>query len=207
MEAFQTVITAFAAIPAWVPLLLYPAALILFTVLVLLFGGRGAYAHVAIALGGAAFTLIVCKGELGAAFVFLGLYAALASLLRLLFLLPPVKRKKGGKRKRLSRDERMYQKFHAEPAVSLSPAPPKVCMYEEEEPRLSAAESGMQLKYAEELLSRLKKSQLAPADRLEIEALSHTLGAYRTKPLTEGEKGVLGDCLASILKMTAKYKL
>lgn len=204
MEAFQTVIEAFAAIPAWVPIFLYPAVLIVFTVLVLLLGGRRAYPYVAVSLGGAAFTLLACKGDLGAAFAFLGLYAALAALLKLLFLLPPVKRKKGSK---LSRDERIYRKFRAAPAEKPDPAPPKVCKFEEEQPVCSAEESGMQLKYAEELLARLKKSPLAPSDRLEAEALSRSIGAYRSKPLTEGEMNALGDCLASVLKMTAKYKL
>lgn len=204
MEIFRTVVEALAAIPAWVSVLLYPSVLIVFTVLVLFLGGRGAYLYVAVSLGGAAFTLLCCKGDLSFAFAFLGLYAALASLLRLFFLIPIKKRRR---KRRLSKDERMYRKFCAERAEKPKPAPPKVCNFEEESPARSAAESGMQLKYAEELLARLKKSQLVPADRLELEAMSHSLGAYRTKALTEGEMGALNDCLASILKMTAKYKL
>lgn len=204
MQAFQTVIKALAEIPAWVPVFLYPSVLIVFTALVLIFGGRRAYPHVAVSLGGGAFTLLACRGDLGAAFAFLGLYAALAAILKLFFLLPPMKPRK---RQRLSKDERMYRKFHAAPAQRPNPAPPKVCKFEEEEPVASAEESGMQLKYADELLARLKKFQLSPSDRLEAEAMSRSLGAYRSRTLTEGEMSALNDLLASVLKMTAKYKL
>ena len=208
MQAFQAILSALASIPAWAPLFLYPAVLVAFTVVTYFLGGRGAYPYVAIALGGASFTLLCARGALSEAFAFLGLYAALAALLRFVYFCP---RHRRARRKKLSRDERMYQKFCA-PSARETPAhrpsvPPKVCKFEEDTPVASAKERGMQLKYAEEMLGRLKKCALTPADRLEAEALSRTLAAYGAGPLTEAELNALGDCLASILKMTAKYKL
>ena len=205
MKAFQTVVRGLAAVPAWIPLLLYPAVLIVYTVLVLVLGGRKTYPYVAVALGAAAFTLLCCKSFSGEAFVFLGLYSALAAVLKLFFFIPPVKRKR---RPRVSKDERIYQKFHAE--LAEKPArqgPPKICRFEEPEPVVSAQECGRQRRYADELLSRLKKASLNASDRLEAEVIGRSLGAYRSKKLTEEEIRALNDCLASLLKLTAKYKL
>ncbi len=204
MQAFQTIVDALTAIPAWIPLLFYPAVLLFYTVAALLFGGRAFYTRIAIGLGGASFTLLACRGELHFAFVFLGLYALYAALLKFLFLIPP--RKKREKR-RASKDEKLYEKFFPQAIPRREDRPPKVCKFEEDAPRLTAEESGMQLGYAQELLDRLKKCALSPSDRLEVETISHLVEGYRSKPLTQGELGTLGDCLASALKMTAKYKL
>ncbi len=209
MEAFEAVLSVLAAVPLWVPLLLYPAVLAAFALSTYFLGGRGAYPYVAVALGGAAFTLLCCRESLAASFAFLGLYSAFAALLRFVYFIPGKGRKK---RKRRSREERMYEKFAAHPKENLPKeraalSPPKVCKFEEEAPVSSAKERGMQLKYAEELLARLKKCALTPGDRLETEALSSALDRYGSGMLTEGEMNALGDCLASILKMTAKYKL
>ncbi len=209
MEAFEAVLSVLAAVPVWVPLLLYPAVLAAFTLSTYFLGGRGAYPYVAVALGGAAFTLLCCREKLAASFAFLGLYSALAALLRFVYFIP---RKRRQKRERRSRDDRMYEKFSALskeylPKERMVSSPPKVCKFEEEERTFSAKERGMQLKYAEELLARLKKCSLTPGDRLETEALSSALERYGSGMLTEGEMNALGDCLASILKMTAKYKL
>ena len=65
----------------------------------------------------------------------------------------------------------------------------------------------MRLSHAEELLSRLKTAPLAGSDRLEADALSRTLCGMRERKLTAEEMRILNDCLASVLKLTAKYKL
>ena len=57
------------------------------------------------------------------------------------------------------------------------------------------------------LLAKLKKEKLSPADRLEIEALTRTVEGYRGKSLSEKELHLVNDCLATVLKLTAKYKL
>ena len=48
---------------------------------------------------------------------------------------------------------------------------------------------------------------MSAGDRLETEELARTLARLRSKPLSEAEMNSLNDCLASVLKMTAKYKL
>ena len=201
MKIFSDVVDAIASLPAWVPLILCPALLIVCAVLCMLFGGRRAYPAVAVCLG--AFGALECIKNGALAFAYAALFAALAALLALLFLLPRLPLKK---RKKESREDKIYRRFHEE--LSAPPAeglPPKVCCYEEAP--VSAEESGMRLTYVTSLLGKLKSGKLTPADRLEVEVLTRTVDAYRGKPLTEEELSVLNDCLASVLKLTAKYKL
>ena len=202
MDIFEPVIRAFAAVPDFVPFLIYPAVLVFVTVLMVTLGGRRAFPYAAAALGAAAFSLLSARGDLSAAFVFLGCYAALAALLRLLFFLPLPKKREKGKGK----DERMYEKFREDLTQGgAAPLPPKVEKFDEE--RVTAEESGLRLHHAEELLARLSKLPLSATDRLEMDVISRSLDAYREKPLSEEELRVLNDCLASVLKLTAKYKL
>ncbi len=100
MEIFRQLIAALSGTPAWVPLLLVPALTVLSALLFTLLGGRRAYPYPATALGAAGSVLLCCilLQQEGAAqalvwmFVYAGLYAALASLLRLLFFLPRPRR-------------------------------------------------------------------------------------------------------------------
>ncbi len=93
MEIFEKLMEALGHTPAWVPLVLAPALLVLAAVLFTLFGGRKAYRYVAAVLGAAATALLFCMTSPGGAFFFLALFAALAALLRLLFFFPCLRRR------------------------------------------------------------------------------------------------------------------
>ena len=79
--------------------------------------------------------------------------------------------------------------------------------FENDETLFPREESSMRLSHATDLLEQLTKSELSASDRLEADALAHTLEGYRDKELTFEEMRSLNDCLATILKLTAKYKL
>ncbi len=86
--------------------------------------------------------------------------------------------------------------------------PPKVCCFNQEpEGGVTAQEYGVSLSYADTLLKKLRSKKLKAGDRLETEELLRRLDCYREKPLDVGERSSLNDCLASILKLTAKYQL
>lgn len=62
------------------------------------------------------------------------------------------------------------------------------------------------LNHVRDMLGKLKTTPLTPGDRLEAEGISRMLTLYATKNrLTAKEVRELNDCLASILKMIAKY--
>ena len=105
MELFEELIGALARCPAWVPLIALPAATVAAALLFTLLGGRRAYPFIAAVLGAAGFALMCCMGELSRAFVYLGLFAALAALCRLLFFFPRPRRRKGS-----TREERIYER-------------------------------------------------------------------------------------------------
>ncbi len=212
MEIFRQLIAALSGTPAWVPLLLVPALTVLSALLFTLLGGRRAYPYPATALGAAGSVLLCCillqqegaAQALAGMFVYAGLYAALASLLRLLFFLPRPRRSS----KRTPRDERIYERFRGEPLTSAmpraaQPSPEKVCCYEEA-PALSEPP---ELSHALSLLEKLRKEKLTASDRLEADVLARSVGALKGRALNDEEKGTLNDCLASVLKLTAKYKL
>lgn len=194
---------AFGDLPAAVALAGAPALLALGAAMFTIFGGRGKYPAFACAAGGVAVFLLCGTMASAAVLAWAGLYVALAALLSLLFLLPRVPRKK-----RESREERIYRKFHEELHAAPPPAetrPPKVCCFEETP--APAEGNGLRLSHVRELIDRLKSEKLAPADRLELDVLSHEVDGCRGKPLTKEETGALNDCLAAVLKMTAKYRL
>ncbi|MDE6677389.1 MAG: hypothetical protein K2K12_06755 [Clostridia bacterium] len=209
METFHAMIDGIGkGVPAWLPLILLPSLLAAVAIALTLFGGRKFYRYIAALLGGIGFFFVTCIDDLKGAFVFLGLYIVLAAALRLLFFIPrPFKRRGRGS---MEREEKIYRKFREslteqawETEQRAMPLPDDF----EEEPHATAEEYGAHLSHATELLSRLKKMELSPTDRLETDALSRSVEALRGKPLSEEETGVLNDCLASVLKLTAKYKL
>ena len=209
MEIFHKMIDGIGkGVPAWLPLILLPSLLAAIAVALTLFGGRKFYRYFAWLLGGIGFFFVICIDDLKGAFVFLGLYIVLAAALRLLFFIPcPLKKHK---KDRGEREERIYRKFREllteqawETEQRAMPLPGDF----EQEPHATAEEYGAHLSHAIELLSQLKNMELSPTDRLETDALSRSVEALRGKPLGEEETGVLNDCLASVLKLTAKYKL
>lgn len=197
-----------AGVPAWAGLIAVPAALVLIAAVLWLFGGKSAFTGAAAVLGGAGVLIVALHAETTVALCYLALYLVLCGVLRVLICIPsPVGRKKRGKR-----EERIYKKFYeplkTEP-VPASGKPPKVVCYEQAPaaPAATAADSGMSLGYVSGLIARLKTEQLSPTDRLETEVIERTVEGYKNRELTEEELGVLNDCLATVLKLTAKYKL
>ena len=189
------------ALPEFLLLLLCPALLVVAGILLVVFRCKKAYVPVAIALGGAACVLVGCKyRQEGTALdlvIYLGLYAVLASVIYLFFLLPS-RAKKGSE----ERAKEMYEKFRAPLEEPVDEAPD----FEDGE-TYDAAESGLRLAHANVLLQRLKGSDLSASDRLEVDAVSHTIASFGQKELTADEMRSLNDCLATVLKLTAKYRL
>lgn len=202
MDVFFGLLGALRAIPDWVSLLVLPALLVPLAAVLLLVRRPKLYAPLASALGLTGTALFAARGGEGTV-VYIALFALIALLLRPLLLW---KRKK-----RESRDERIYRTFHEDlDAPPVPPArkgeaalPPKVCCFETP----PATESDISLGHVTALIQKLKKEKLAAADRLELEALSRTVDGCKNRALTEPERDTLNDCLASVLRMTAKYKL
>ncbi len=207
MEILQTIIDFLSKVPEWVCLYVVPA-LIAGSAVGFIFAKQRRWFFVVATVVGAAGFIVAYARNATLSFVYLGIVAALCALLSLLFFIPAPKRKE----KRRSREEKMYEKFHEElsekPYSPRSGMPPKVCCYERgEQSGATAEEYGMSLSYADTLLNKLRAKKLNAGDRLETEELLRRLDCYREKPLDGEEKSSLNDCLASILKLTAKYQL
>ena len=200
MEIFSTLVSSLSRTPEWVYLGVLPACALVSAVTFALCGLRKIYPFVAAGLSILGASLAATK-EAAFGFVYCGISATLYLFFALFLLLPAVKRKK-----KESREERVYRKFHAELETppEAPDLPPKVCCYEEP---ATAEESGMRLSYVTTLIGKLKNCKLVPSDRLELEALGHSVDACRGRALTGEELSSLNDCLASVLKLTAKYKL
>lgn len=212
MEIFLRLIQTIADdTPDWLPLIFLPAVLAAVAVLLTLLGGRKLYLPLAVVLGAIGFLLVACKASLTAALLYAGLFAALAALLRLLFFFPCLHEARKKERRYSSREEKIYRKFREPLTEAVPPAeklPPKVCCYESAPaPSATAEESGMQLLHVRELIQKLQAEELSPSDRLETDVISRRIDALHEKELTQDELSTLNDCLASVLKLTAKYKL
>ncbi|MBR7186337.1 MAG: hypothetical protein IKD43_02480 [Clostridia bacterium] len=202
MNIFGGIFHALGGVPDWVPCICIPAALLVYALAITLFGGRSSYPFVAITVGAATTALVAAKGT-KAALLFASLYFVYAALLRLLLYIPSLKLARGEREIRAERAFKM--RLCAGPAIAT--ASPRVCRYEEEERLYSAEECGMRLSHAQELLARLRCFSLAAADRLETDVIFRTLKSCSIRRLTEEEMGILNDCLASIIKLSAKYKI
>ena len=189
MEAFLKFCESVGQLPDWVALLLCPALLLLAGVLLAVFQAKKAYLPLAIALGGVGFFLVYCQTAT-LAFAYLGLYVAWAVLLSLLFLIPH--------REKTSAQEELYELFHRELDI------PEESAAEE---TIAREECDLRLSHTLEMLEQLQKTNLSASDRLETDALAHTIERFRDRELTVSEMRSLNDCLATILKLTAKYKL
>lgn len=199
MDIFLELLGAARAVPDWIYLALIPALLVLCTAVLLILRRGKLFFCFAVALGCVGVFFAACEGS-AEAVAYAALFSLLSLLLRLLFFLP--------KREKQTREERIYGKFREElsapsPLPQKTAAPPKVCCYEE----APAAQSDVRLGHVAALIAKLKKEKLAAADRLEVDVLSHTVEGCRGRALTEAERDTLNDCLASVLRLTAKYKL
>lgn len=195
MNFFVELMQKVAELPDLVSLILCPGLLVLAGLLLAIFHARKAYFPLSVGLIGAGMFLVSC--ESGSALVTLGyggLFCALAALLVLLFCIPfPT-----GKGK--DRSEELYEKFR----LPLDEPTESECGEEE---RFGAEEIGLRLAHANDLVEKLKKCELSASDRLEVDSISNTLSGYSERDLTAEELRALNDCLATILKFTAKYSL
>lgn len=187
MDILQGLLEGLKYVPDWVGAFVPP--LLLFLVALVPARGRvRRHLFFTIFFGGLGVFLLAGKGA-GTVCAFVGLFASYAAL-----LLPFARRKK---RERVPQVERERENRELRP--------PKVCFFEEE--KLSPEQCGMRLRHAEEMLGNLKKAELSAADRLETDILSRTVSALSQKAVDPAEFATLNDCLASALKLTAKYKL
>lgn len=211
MDIFIGVVNAIGRIPDWLSLLAFPVLLIPAAVLLRVFGKRKRYLSVCLIFAACGFTLVCCEGEARYAFVWLSLFALECLLMNGIFYLSAMKRKK-----KQSKAEKMYEKFRLEldggpeERAETLQRPPKISCYPEEiqaENTVAAEDAGLRLSHASELLARLRAGKLSAGDRLETDVLARTLETFRNKRLTPSELDSLNDCLASVLKLTAKYSL
>lgn len=194
MEYFQLIAGALAELPFYAAFLPFGAAIVCAAVCVPL-KKRGLYRFFALLFLGAGIVLLAQDPV--SALVFLGLYLMFALLLDALFLI----RRRG--RKRETREERIYKKFHTQLGEPPCPDPPKICCFEDAPPE----ENGMELSHVIKLMDRLRREKLSSADRLELEVLRRTVEGAKGRTLTPDRLDTLNDCLASVLRLTAKYKL
>lgn len=103
----------------------------------------------------------------------------------------------------------------AEKKEEAPPVPRKVLCYEppaQQPPAFEMAthsleEANLCLEHAFDVAERLKSCALSGSDRLETDNIEITLQMYRAKGiLTDKEMRSLNDCLAMLLKLTAKYE-
>lgn len=185
------------ALPDAVNLYVCPGLLLIVGLLLAIFGAKKAYLPVALALGAAEFFLVFCKDP-NTGFAVLALFVVFAVLVSLLFLIPF-----RSSRGETETPDELYEKFHVPlelPEEEGESEEPKAELFERDE-------CGLRLTHASQLLEQLQTSNLSATDRLEADALSHTLDSYRDRELSAEEMRALNDCLATILKLTAKYKL
>lgn len=211
MEVFIGFVSAIGKIPDWISLLAFPVLLLPVATVFRVLRKKNWYSPVCLIFSAIGFLLVCCEGETRYAFVWLGLFAIECILLRGVFFLPVSK----GRKKR-TKAEKMYEKFHmeleeeAQEKAEAPQRPPKISCYQEDQPAedtVAAEETGLRLSHASELLARLRAGKLSAGDRLETDVLARTLETFRNKRLTPAELDSLNDCLALVLKLTAKYSL
>ena len=197
MEVIYKITDAFCKIPEVLSLTAAPILLIVCGFIFAAFGWKRAYPWLCVGLSAAGFALTGAR-DLSGGLIYLSLMVVLGALGRLFFLIP------FGRGTKKERGDELYEKFHrpldvSEEELALEDEP-------DQEPVLEEG-SELRLSHARELLETLKKSELSASDRLEADALSRTLDGFDEKELSFDETRTLNDCLATILKLTAKYKL
>ena len=205
MEILERIEALLIKTPAWAVLYALPACLTAAAVAFVFVKKRAGFYAVALPLCALGFVAVFLRDKT-LSVLYLCAFLALTGALSLLFFIPRPFQKKRPKK---TREEKIYEKFHEELSErSYAPQakmPAKVCCFEE---KCDYEETNdMRLSYAETLLKKLRAQKLNAGDRLETDELARRLGSYKKKSLTEEERGMLNDCLASVLKLTAKYQL
>lgn len=203
MNLIEKISGAVAALPDYVTLLVSPVLILAAAVVFLLLRRPRGYLTAVPVLLALALFFGAAEGEGSAVLVYFSLNAVWAFLWNIVLHLPAKKQKK-------SKADCMYEKFHVELEAPYLPEekkdlPPKVCCFDEE--RKEAQEGTQNLEYALSLGKKLKSANLSAGDRLELDALLRTLETYGNRPMSEAEMERVNDCLASVLRLTAKYRL
>lgn len=187
-ELLVDLIELLSGLPGIVAYLVPPILLLVAGLALAIADAKRAYFPLAVFVGGAA-CLLVYAADSELVLPYLALYVMFAVAVRLLFLIPF----RSGKRE--DRSGELYEKFH----VPLDAAPGE----QEADP---AEDGELRLAHARALLEKLLHVDLEASDRLEADGIAEKLDGYGEE-LTEDEIRSLNDCLATILKLTAKYKL
>lgn len=191
MNIFETLLSLAKSVPDLVKIVACPAALLLVGLLFAILHWKKAYVPAALALGAVGFFLMRAGGRYETEW--LACYVLFAVLVSLLFLIPfPAGRHEK------DRSDELYEKFHTPLEVPEDPEPQPA--------EGDAEECKLRLAHAKSLVGRLLQSDLSAGDRLEADAVAKTLDAYGEE-LDGSEARSLNDCLATVLKLTAKYKL
>ncbi len=194
MEYFKVLTDLTARVPDWC-IFLPPCIFIALFVPLVLKRCRRIYTGAALLLGGAGCLLL--SGDAAAMLAYGVCFAILWGALFPFFFLP--------KREKKSREERIYETFkpEIEPRPRREKELPKVCCFDEPtaDPSL---EDGICLDHVRKLLDRLRREKLSAADRLEVDTLA---GRLTGEAHTAAEAEARNDALASVLRLTAKYKL
>ena len=203
MQTFRALRAALAAVPVFVPVLILPCCMLCAALVCRLMRRGRLYAPIAACLAAAGTALFSCTGSAEETLFLAACYALEGALLRCVRFVHLPKGKKGRGERRAAA---LYEKFARGAQLQSAPAapvPPKVCCVEEEPSSLPPPEPG----YALHLAERLQKEKLSATDRLETDVLCRTIRGLCGRQLSEGEARTLNDCLASVLRLTAKYKL
>ena len=205
---FEKIATVFKDVPEWGTVAASVGLLIAAALVLVLIGKRKVYPPVAVIIGACGAFLVTCArleaGEFMYVVMYVTLFIAAAFLFSALLLIPTPKRRKRDKMKEM--EEKFHLELTEQPAESADVLPPKVCCFEDA-PAAPAQAEELRLAHVSSLIAKLRASRLSATDRLELDTLSRTVDGYRGRPLTREEAGSLNDCLASVLKLTAKYKL
>ena len=199
MEIFNQFISWVAELPDVLSLLLSPVLFCISAIVFAIMRKIRLLSFFALLFGAIGAFLVGCKGGSDSAFLWGLLYAALWAVVAMLVRIPRRERKK------LSREDALYEKFYMPIEEERSDLPPKVNCFEEEGE--SVNESGVCLAHVTALLKKLQEAKLSATDRLEADVIARTLREYRYKRLNGEEMRTLNDCLATVLRLTAKYSL
>jgi len=194
---FQQISCAVSSLPHWLLFFGAPVLLLVVSVVLALLRVKNAFPYAAVALGGVGLFLVNCIGSAQTTVFFVAVYSVCAVLARLLFCFHRPRRRKE------SRDEEIYRTFHED----LDIAPPSAEPEKQPSERVQSGNDPVELAHAEGLISSLKTANLSPTDRLEVDGIMRSLDRYRGRTLTDSELRTLNDCLGSVLKLTAKYRL
>lgn len=188
----QEFLSLIAALPQWLLVWFSPAMLLIVTIALAIGKKKNAFFSVAVALFGIGLFFVNSLSCPECTVAWIAFYLVYCPLVRLILLINLPRREKE------NRNEEIYRTFHEDLDLKEAEQPTETVQEKEEE---------IQLSHADALIAKLRAEELSPTDRLEADGIARSLDAFRGRALTDGERRTLNDCLGSILKLTAKYRL